>query len=40
MTMPNKDPKPSGVFSSFAGQMTLLVIALIVILLIAWRYVF
>jgi hypothetical protein len=40
MTMPNTDPKPGSVFSSFAGQMTLFVIALTVILLIAWRYVF
>ena len=34
------DTKQAGFFSSVAGQITLMGIALVVILLVAWRYVF
>jgi len=39
-TTPNTNPRPSGVFSSLAGQMTVMLAALAFVLLIAWQYVF
>lgn len=38
-TTPNTNPRPSGVFSSLSGQMTVTVAALAFVLLIAWQYV-
>ena len=40
MTMQTSDPKQSGFLHSAAGQMTVTVIVMIVIILLAWRYVF
>jgi hypothetical protein len=40
MTMQTSDPKQSGVLHSTAGQMTAVVIVLLVIILLGWRYVF
>jgi hypothetical protein len=38
--MQTSDPKQSGFLHSVAGQMTVLSVVMIVIVLIAWRYVF
>jgi hypothetical protein len=40
MTMHTSDPKHSGFLHSVAGQMTVTVLVVIVIVLLAWRYVF
>jgi len=40
MTMQTSNPKQSGFLHSVTGQMTVTVVALIVIVLLAWRYVF
>jgi hypothetical protein len=40
MTMQSSDNKGSGFYGSVAGQLTLTGIVLVVILLVAWRYVF
>jgi hypothetical protein len=40
MTMQPSDPKQSGFLHSVAGQMTVMFVVMIVIVLIAWRYVF
>ena len=40
MTMHTSDSEQSGFLHSTAGQMTVTVIVLIVVLLLAWRYVF
>jgi len=40
MTMHTSDPKHSGFLHSFTGQMTVTVVVLIVIVFLAWRYVF
>jgi len=40
MTMQTNDPKHGGFLYSFAGQITMVGIALIVIILLASRYVF
>jgi hypothetical protein len=40
MTMQTSDPRQSGVLHSTAGQITAVSIVLIVIILLAWRYVF
>ena len=40
MTMHTSDPEQSGFLHSTAGQMTVTVIVMIVIVLLAWRYVF
>jgi hypothetical protein len=40
MTMHTSDPRQSGFLHSAAVQMTAVVIVLIVIILLAWRYVF
>jgi hypothetical protein len=40
MTMQTSDPKQSGFLHSTAGQLTVTVVAMIVIILLAWRYVF
>ena len=39
MTM-QSEPEKGGILHSVAGQMTVMGIVLVVILLIAWRYVF
>jgi hypothetical protein len=38
--MQTSDPKQSGFLHSTAGQLTVTVVAMIVIILLAWRYVF
>jgi hypothetical protein len=40
MTMPNEQNRQSGFLESAAGQVTLLAIAIFVVLILAWRYVF
>jgi len=40
MTMQTSNPKRSDFLHSVAGQMTITVVAIIAIILIAWRYVF
>jgi hypothetical protein len=40
MTMQTSDPKQNGFLHSTVGQMTVTIIVLIVIVLLAWRYVF
>ena len=40
MTMQTSDPKKSGFLHSVAGQMTVMIVVMIAIILIAWRYVF
>ena len=40
MTMQPSDPKQSGFLHSVTGQMTVMFVVMIVIVLIAWRYVF
>ncbi len=40
MTMQNSEPKHSGFFGSATGQLTLLAAAIIVVLVLAWIYVF
>lgn len=40
MTMDTSDPKHSGFLHSLTGQMTVTVVVLIVIVFLAWRYVF
>jgi hypothetical protein len=40
MTMQTSDPKHSGFLHSAAGQTVMVTIAVIVIILVAWRYVF
>jgi hypothetical protein len=40
MTMQTNNPKQSGFLHSVTGQMTVTVVVLIVIVLLAWRYVF
>jgi hypothetical protein len=38
--MQSSEPKGSGFFGSMTGQLTLLAAAVIVLLILAWRYVF
>ena len=40
MTMPNSNPKAGGFFFSSGGQMTIALIAIVIVVLLAWRYVF
>jgi hypothetical protein len=40
MTMPNSNPKAGGFFHSTGGQMTIALIAVVIVVLLAWRYVF
>lgn len=40
MTMQTSDPKHSGFLHSVTGQMTVTIVIMIVIILLAWRYVF
>jgi hypothetical protein len=40
MTMQTGDPKHSGFLHSVAGQMTITVIIVAVVIFLAWRYVF
>ena len=40
MTTQTSGPKQSGFFHSVAGQMTVTIVITIVIILLAWRYVF
>ena len=40
MTMQTNNPKQNGFLYSAAGQMTVTIVVMIVIVLIAWRYVF
>jgi hypothetical protein len=40
MTMQTSDPKHSGFLHSVVGQMTVTVVVTIVLVLLAWRYVF
>ena len=40
MTMQTSNPKQSGFLHSTAGQMTATIVVMIVIVLLAWRYVF
>lgn len=40
MTMQSSDPKHSGFLHSAAGQITIMGIVIVVVLLVAWRYVF
>jgi hypothetical protein len=40
MTMQTSDPKHVGFLHSTAGQMTIAVVVMIVVVLLAWRYVF
>ena len=40
MTMQTSGPKQSGFLHSAAGQMTVTIVVMVVIILLAWRYVF
>ena len=40
MTMQTSGPKQNGFLQSATGQITVTVVVLIVIILLAWRYVF
>ena len=40
MTIQTSNQKQSGFFHSTAGQMTATIVVMIVIILLAWRYVF
>jgi hypothetical protein len=40
MTMPNDQNRRSGFLQSATGQVTVFVLAIIIVLILAWRYVF
>jgi hypothetical protein len=40
MTMPNSNSEVGGFFHSPAGQMTITLIVVVIVVLLAWRYVF
>jgi hypothetical protein len=40
MTMQTSDPKHGGFLHSAAGQITVTIVVMIVVILLAWRYVF
>jgi hypothetical protein len=40
MTMQTSNPKHGGFLHSAAGQMTATIVIMIVVILLAWRYVF
>jgi hypothetical protein len=40
MTMPNSNAKGGGFFNSPTGQMTITLIVIVIVVLLAWRYVF
>jgi hypothetical protein len=40
MTTPTSDPSHSGFLHSVAGQISVMILVLAIILLMAWRYVF
>jgi hypothetical protein len=40
MTTPNSNSKGAGFFHSAGGQMTIALIARVIVVLLAWRYVF
>lgn len=40
MTIPNSNPKGGGFFQSPGGQIAIVLIAIVIVILLAWRYVF